>query len=357
MINIKQGIPGTGGGGGSQKQTLISPKQTINVEETNTGYAIDVDDNLINKIDNKQDKIIVSGLQTNSLLTLSFIERQNGGIPRNIGHYIPLIEIQSYNIGKSQFEFSIFSREDSMNYYGRYLFASWANNYKFELVDYCNENSNGVFNYDSIVAFKIYSSNNYTRYLICKKIISLSGILDAYIVNITTQDVSFCYSKKYYSRSKQPYYNDLECVQISNNYTTWNWRYKDGCSSLLEESELDSSYDKSVTLTSLTEIKPTPSIIKPLIIDDVPFTGVESRSIYTGDFYADGIMGIDPLPTKSFLISCSIYTGTEIKKYSWNDYAFINFSAFDNNKIYWVYQLYRNNVTYPGYIIEIANHF
>lgn len=360
-VTIKQGSNGTGGGGGGQKQTLTSPNQTIDVQVTNTGHTVDVSSELLDTINNKQDKIIVSGMQTNALLSLSFLERNGepSGIPRTLGHYIPLLEIQSYNIGKSQFEFSIFSREDSMNYYGRYLFTSWAGSSKFELIDYCNDNSNGVFNSQNIIAFKIYNSSNYTRYLICKKIISTSGILDAYFLNILNQDTGFCYSKKYYTRAKQTYYNDLECIKVNQNFTSWSWRYKDGCSSLQEESELSSTYDKTVDLTTLTEIKPTPSIIKPLTIDDVPFTGVEPRTIETRDQYATGVIGLTPPAEqyKGFQVDCTIYTGTEIQNYTWTNYAYLNFSNFDNTKCYIVYCFLKGGVTYPGYIIEIANSF
>lgn len=366
-VTIKQGSNGNGGGGGGgQKQTLTSPNQTIDVQETNTGHTVDVAQNVLDKLNNKQDKMIIGGMQTNALLSLSLVERNgyNTTIPRNIGHYVPLLEIQSHNIGKSQFEFSIFGREDSMNYYGRYLFTSWANNYKFELLDYCqdiiNQNSsNYVYKYDSIVAFKIYSSNNYTRYLICKKQISLAGQLDAYFFNILGQDIRFCYSKKYYSGNDQSWYDPLECIKINQNYTTWSWRYKDGCSSREEESELSSAYDKSVTLTNLTEIKPTPSIIKPLTIDDVPFTGVEPRTIDTRDQYATGVIGLTPPAEqyKAFQVDCTIYTGTEIQSYTWTNYAYLNFASFDNSKCYIVYCFLKGGVTYPGYIIEIANSF
>lgn len=360
-VTIKQGSNGNGGGGGGQKQTLTSPLGTIDVQETNTGHTVDVSSTLLDTINNKQDKMVIGGFQTNALLSLSLLERDGspGSVPRTLGHYVPLLEIQSFNIGKSQFEFSVFSREDSMNYYGRYLFTSWANNYKFELIDYCNDNSNGVFSYDNIVAFKIYSNNNYTRYLICKKIISTAGILDAYFFNLLSQDIGFCYSKKYYTRNKQSWYNNLECIQITQNYTTWSWRYKNGCSSLQEESELDSTYDKSVTLTNLTEIKPTPSIIKPLTIDDVPFTGVEPRTIETRDMYADGVLGLTPPAEqyKAFLLTCSVHTGADMQNYTWTNYAYLNFASFDNSKCYMVYALLKGGVTYPGYIIEIANSF
>ena len=222
-----------GSGGQGQKQTLVSPNNTIDVQETQTGHEIEVAQSMIDIINNKQDKIVVGSFQTNSILSMSLLERTNAQAAitnRVLGNYVPLIEIQCVNNGKSQFEFSIFSREDSMNYYGRYLLTTWNGSNttcKFELIDYCNDNNNNVFNATNIVAIKLNpkKNNSYARYLICKKIISTNGVLDAYFVNILSQDLGFCYSKKYYTRSKQDYYNQLECIKIDKSVTEWTWYF------------------------------------------------------------------------------------------------------------------------------------
>lgn len=356
------------GGGSMDDYSLTSPNNTIQVVDVKNGHEIEVDPQLMETINNKQDKMVVGGFQTNAIYSMSFIERDGGGgIPREVGHYVPLLEIQSFNNSKSQFEFSIFSREDSMNYYGRYLFStSTSLQPKFELLDYCvDQNKNQIitdtYKWDSIVAFKIYNSAKYSRFLICKKIRSTDGNLDAYFFNILSQDIGFCYSKKYYSRNQQSYYTPWEFVNVTNNFTTWSWKYVDGIETAKAEYELPENVSTlhTVDLLQLTEIKPTPSIIKPLTIDDEPFYGVENRSIETKEMYtANGILGVDPNPYDiRRKIFCSIWKGTELAQYDWSELAFVNFSTIDNDKIYWVYEVYTESTYRTGYIIETPNNF
>lgn len=361
-----------GNRGGMVDYTLTSPDESIKVTEITNGHEIEVSERLKETINNKQDKMIVGGYQTNAIYSMSLIERDGAGIPRTIGHYVPLLEIQSFNNSKSQFEFSIFSREDSMNYYARYLFTtSTSLAPKFELLDYClDQNSNMIpptFRFDSIVAFKIYNSGSYSRFLICKEIISDAGVLDAYYFNILSQDIGFCYSKKYYTRNEQSYYTPWEFVQNSQNYlTNWTWKYVNGINTAKAEYELPENENTlhSVDLSTLTEgngglIKPTPSIIKPLTIDGEPFYGTTPRTIETKEWYTgDGIIGIDPNPYETRrLVHMTLWKGSELKNFSWTDLAFINFSTIDDDKIYWVYEVYNDTSQRSGYIIETPNNF
>ena len=369
-------------GGSGEKQTLISPLNTINVTETETGHEIDVDNTIIETINNKQDKMIVGNFQTNAILSLSLLERNDsaGAIQnRVIGNYVPLIEIQCVNNGKSQFEFSVFSREDSMNYYGRYLLTTWNGsnpNCKFELLDYCNDNNNNVFNATNIVAIKLNpkESNQLARYLICKKIISTSGALDAYFVNILSQDLGFCYSKKYYTRSPQVYYNPLEVIQISQSVTRWNWYFNynfnnwnnfPGEKGLIKEEEYKNNpiYAQTADLTNtdtstddyVVYYYPTPSIIKPLTINGTQFTGVEPRSINTEDWFADGVVGENADGYHDLYCSCQVVAGSHLDS-SYQNHVYLNFSTPDVTKKYVVYGFITNkgNGYYiPGYVIEI----
>lgn len=375
------------GGGTSVKQTLVSPMGTIDVTETSTGHEIDVDSSIIETINNKQDKIVVGKFQTNAILSMSLLERngaQNAISNRVIGNYVPLIEVQCVNNGKSQFEFSVFSREDSMNYYGRYLLTTWNGSdptCKFELLDYCNDNNNDVFNATNIVAIKLNpkKNNSYARYLICKKIISTNGVLDAYFVNILSQDLGFCYSKKYYTRSPQVYYNPLECIQINQSVTNWtwyfdynmpNWNDYSGNDGLQKESEFygNPAYAQYADLTNTDSstddyVKyyyPTPAIIKTLTFNEytqqqLDFKGVEAAKVNTLDYWIDGINGLNPNfddRYRTIQLECEIMTGTEMSQYTWDKFAFVNFSVIDNNKCYFVFRTLRSGLTQFGFIIE-----
>lgn len=376
---------GSGGQGG--KQTLVSPNNTIDVQETQTGHEIEVAQSMIDIINNKQDKIVVGSFQTNSILSMSLLERTNAQAAitnRVVGNYVPLIEIQCVNNGKSQFEFSIFSREDSMNYYGRYLLTTWNGSNttcKFELIDYCNDNNNNVFNATNIVAIKLNpkKNNSYARYLICKKIISTNGVLDAYFVNILSQDLGFCYSKKYYTRSKQDYYNQLECIKIDKSVTEWtwyfdynvaNWNDYPGNAGLQKESEFNGNptYEQYADLTNtdsstddyVVYYYPTPAIVKSITFDkyapqEKTYRGVEDVEVNTTDFYIDGITGLNTNPDdryKTIRLSCEISTGSDLSQYSWDNFSFVNFSTIDNTKCYWVFRAIRSNTTQFGFIIE-----
>lgn len=379
---------GNGGSGGQgQKQTLVSPNNTIDVQETQTGHEIEVNHTIIETINNKQDKIIVGNFQTNAILSMSLLERNNssGAITnRVLGNYVPLIEIQCVNNGKSQFEFSVFSREDSMNYYGRYLLTTWNGsnpNCKFELLDYCNDNNNNVFNATNIVAIKLNpkESDQLARYLICKKIISTSGILDAYFVNILSQDLGFCYSKKYYTRSPQTYYNPLEVIQISQSVTRWNWYFNynfnhwgdfPGEKGLIKESEYQNNpiYAQTADLTNtdtntddyVEYYYPTPAIIKTLTFNEytkqqLDFKGVEPGKVNTLDYWIDGIDGLNPNfddRYRTIQLECEIIAGSEMAQYNWSKFSYVNFSAFDNNKCYFVFRTLRTGLTQFGFIIE-----
>ena len=356
------------GGGASVKQTLVSPLNTIDVTETSTGHEIDVNNALIEIINNKQDKVVVGGFQTNALYSMSFVERQNvtppnpNILPRRIGYYVPLLEIQSINVGKSQFEFSLFSREDGMLYYGRYLFCSHNNNVKFELLDYCQDQqfiNPPSFTPTNVIAFKIYNDGNYTRYLICKKVISTGGsaALDAYFFNILSQDIGFCYSKKYYSRNQQPYFTPQEFIHISTDYLDWEWYWNNSCDTLEKEYAIQGNvnYKHSVTLENCQQYTPTPSIIKPLTINGEAFTGVSPKSISTEDWFADGVVGVNPDGYHDLFCTCQVVTGSYLDS-SYNNHVFLNFSAPDINKKYVVYGFITNkgNGYYiPGYVIEI----
>lgn len=377
------------GGGTSVKQTLVSPNHTIDVTETPTGHEIDVDRNIIETINNKQDKIIVGNFQTNAILSMSLLERADeeaaGAIKnRIIGNYVPLLEVQCVNNGKSQFEFSVFSREDSMNYYGRYLLTTWNGsnpNCKFELLDYCNDNNNNVFNATNIVAIRLNptESSQLARYLICKKIISTSGILDAYFVNIISQDLGFCYSKKYYTRSPQPYYNPLEVIQISQSVTRWDWYFNydlnnwgdfPGEKGLIKEAEYQGNpiYAQTADLTNtdtntddyVIYYYPNPSIIKQLDFDkytrhQISFNGVEKKEVNTKEFWIDGIDGLHSNPDDRVLainFLGEIKTGAELAQYSWDNYSFVNFSTIDNSKCYFIFTALKMGMTQIGFIIE-----
>lgn len=357
------------GGGTSVKQTLVSPMHTIDVIETSTGHEIDVDNSIIETINNKQDKIIVGGMQTNAVCSMSFLERNDGGensIPRDLNHYIPLLEVQSINNSKSQFEFSIFSREDGMEYYGRYLFTSHGTKVKFELLDYSlNQEfitSPNSFSPTNIVAFKIYESSTYARFLICKKIISTVGQLDAFFFNILAQDIGFCYSKKYYSRNPQIYFAPQEFIHVNQNYLNWDWYWNNSCDSLEKEYAIQgqSQYLHSVVLNNCTMYVPTPAIIKTLTFNEytqqqLDFKGIEAAKVNTLDYWIDGINGLNPNFNdryRTIQLECEIMTGTEMSQYTWDKFAFVNFSVFDNNKCYFVFRTLRSGLTQFGFIIE-----
>lgn len=370
-----------------EKQTLISPQHTIEVTETETGHEVDVNPQIIETINNKQDKIIVGNFQTNAILSMSLLERtgsQSAITNRVIGNYVPLIEIQCVNNGKSQFEFSVFSREDSMNYYGRYLLTTWNGSNptcKFELLDYCNDNGNDVFNASNIIAIKLNpkANNQLARYLICKKIISTSGVLDAYFVNILSQDLGFCYSKKYYTRSPQVYYNPLEVIQINQSVTSWqwyfdynmpNWNNYAGLDGLEKEDEFknnpallqsaDLANTDSSTDDYVVYYYPTPAIIKPLIFNEytkqqLDYKGVENAKVNTLDYWIDGIEGLNPNfddRYRTIQLECQIITGTEMAQYDWSKFAYVNFSVIDNDKCYFVFRTLRTGLTQFGFIIE-----
>lgn len=362
------------GGGTSVKQTLVSPMHTIDVTETSTGHEIEVAQTIIDKIDGKQDKIIVGGFQTNALYSMSFVERENVNppnpniLPRRIGYYVPLLEIQSINLGKSQFEFSLFSREDGMTYYGRYLFCSHNGNVKFELLDYCQDQqfiNPPSFTPNNVVAFKIYSDGQFDRYLICKKVISTGGsaALDAYFFNILSQDIGFCYSKKFYSRNQQVYFTPEEFVHISTDYLDWEWYWNNTCDTLQKEYAIqgDVNYKHSVTLNDCLMYTPTPSIIKPITFnefdpnDEKKYYGLEPIKIETKNYYIDGIEGLNQYwedKYKTINMDGAIYTGDELSQYSWNNFSYVNFSTIDPSKCYWVFRAARSGLTQFGFIIE-----
>lgn len=386
MINVDKYNNGSGGGGGA-KQTLTSPLQTIDVTEVSTGHEIDIAENWINTINNKQDKVIVGNFQTNAILSMSFLERNGstGAIKnRVLGNFVPLIEIQCVNNGKSQFEFSVFSREDSMNYYGRYLLTTWNGSNptcKFELLDFCSDNGNNVFNATNIMAIKLNpkANNQLERYLICKKIISTNGVLDAYFVNILSQDLGFCYSKKYYTRSPQDYYNPLEVIQEDSSVTSWTWYFDynfnnwadyPGAKGLIKEEEYKNNptYAHTADLTNtdsstddyVVYYYPTPTIIKTLTFNEytkqqLDFKGVEQAKVNTLEYWIDGIEGLNPNfedRYRTIQLDCEIITGTEMSQHSWTNFAYVNFSVFDNNKCYFVFRTLRTGLTQFGFIIE-----
>lgn len=352
-----------------EKQTLISPLNTINVTETETGHEIDVDTTIIETINNKQDKVIVGGFQTNALYSMSYVERQNVNpsnpniLPRRLGYYVPLLEVQSINLGKSQFEFSIFSREDALTYYGRYLFCTHDGNVKFELLDYCQDQrfiNPPSFTPTNIIAFEIKNNgagDEYKRYLICKKIVSTASQLDAYFVNILSQDIGFCYSKKFYSRNPQTYFTPQEFIHISTDYKQWKWYWNSACKTLEKEYEIQgvAEWEHTVNLEECQQWTPTPAIIKPLTINGEAFTGVTPKSISTEDWYADGVVGENADGYHDLYCTCQVVAGSHLDS-SYQNHVYLNFSTPDVNKKYVVYGFITNkgNGYYiPAYVIEI----
>jgi len=204
---------------GGEKKTLVeSQDDSISVENIVGGYNIQVGEAIKELINSKQDIIKVGGIQSTAIYSMSF--DVNYSFSATVGEYMPLLYIESINLGKSQFEFEVFSREDSTLYYGRYIFSSFGDNFRFAMLEYLNDgiNNSGYFKKDSIVCVPV----GYRNFLICKKIEVIS--YDFFYCNILMQDIGYCISTKYYSRFKQDYYIDnsyQKFVQIRESISSY----------------------------------------------------------------------------------------------------------------------------------------
>lgn len=207
-------------GNGADSNIIVeSQDNSIKVNEIEGGYNVEVGEEIKELINSKQDIIKVAGIQSTAIYSMSFDVKYNG-FSATVGEYIPLLYIESINLGKSQFEFEVFSREDSTLYYGRYIFASFGDNFRLEMLEYVNDGikNSGYFKKDSVVCVPI----GYRNFLICKKVEVNS--LDFFFFNILMQDISYCISTKYYSRGKQSYYIDnnyQKFVQIRESISTY----------------------------------------------------------------------------------------------------------------------------------------
>lgn len=189
---------------GGEKYTLVeSQDDSISVENIVGGYNIQVGEAIKELINSKQDIIKVGGIQSTAIYSMSFDVKYNG-FNATVGEYVPLLYIESINLGKSQFEFEVFSREDSSLYYGRYIFSSFGDNFRFAMLEYLNDGIKHAdyLKKDSVVCVPV----GYRNFLICKKI--EVNDYDFFFCNILMQDISYCISTKYYSRGAQDYYID-----------------------------------------------------------------------------------------------------------------------------------------------------
>lgn len=203
MVEFKN----NGGANGADSNIIVeSQDNSIEVNEIEGGYNVEVGEEIKELINSKQDIIKVAGIQSTSIYSMSFDVKYNG-FRAIVGEYVPLLYIESINLGKSQFEFEVFSREDSTLYYGRYIFSSFGDNFRFYMLEYVNDGINHAdyLKKDSVVCVPV----GYRNFLICKKI--EVNDFDFFFFNILMQDISYCISTKYYSRGKQTYY-------IDNNY-------------------------------------------------------------------------------------------------------------------------------------------
>lgn len=195
-----------------------SQDESIEVNEIDRGYNIQVSEQIKELINSKQDIIKVGGIQSTAIYSMSF--DVNYTFSATVGEYMPLLYIESINLGKSQFEFEVFSREDSTLYYGRYIFSSFGDDFRFAMLEYLSDGikSSEYLKKDSVVCVPI----GYRNFLICKKV-ERSGF-DFFFCNILMQDISYCISTKYYSRGKQSYYIDnsyQKFVQIRESISTY----------------------------------------------------------------------------------------------------------------------------------------
>lgn len=203
-----------------EKNTLVeSQDESISVENIAGGYNIQVGETIKELINSKQDIIKVGGIQSTSIYSMYFDVKYNG-FSATVGEYVPLLYIESINLGKSQFEFEIFSREDSTMYYGRYIFSSFGDNIRFAMLEYLEDGikHTGYFKQDSVVCVP----TGYRNWLICKKV--EINDFDFFYCNILMQDISYCISTKYYSTGKQSYYIDnnyQKFVQIRESISTY----------------------------------------------------------------------------------------------------------------------------------------
>lgn len=204
---------------GGEKNTLVeSQDDSISVENIAGGYNIQVGETIKELINSKQDIINVSGIQSTAIYSMSFDVKYS--FSATVGEYMPLLYIESIDLGKSQFEFEVFSREDSTLYYGRYIFSSFGDNFRFYMLEYVNDGikHENYLKKDSVVCVPI----GYRNFLICKKI--EVNDFDFFFCNILMQDIAYCISTKYYSRGKQSYYVDnnyQRFVQIRESISTY----------------------------------------------------------------------------------------------------------------------------------------
>lgn len=215
MVEFKN----NGGASGTDSNIIVeSQDNSIEVNEIEGGYNVEVGEEIKELINSKQDIIKVGGIQSTAIYSMSF--DVNYSFSATVGEYMPLLYIESINLGKSQFEFEVFSREDSTLYYGRYIFSSFGDNFRFAMLEYLNDGikNSRYFKRDSIVCVPI----GYRNFLICKKIEVIS--YDFFYFNILMQDIGYCISTKYYSRFKQDYYIDnsyQKFVQIRESISTY----------------------------------------------------------------------------------------------------------------------------------------
>ncbi len=206
-------------GNGADSNIIVeSQDNSIEVNKVDGGYNIEVGEQIKELINSKQDIINVAGIQSTAIYSMSF--DVNYSFDATIGEYIPLLYIESINLGKSQFEFEVFSREDTSLYYGRFIFASFGDNFKFAMLEYVSDPVKNLesLKKDSVVCVPV----GYRNWLICKKI--EVQYFDFFYCNILMQDTGYCISTKYYSRWGQPYYTDnnyQKFVKINNSISSF----------------------------------------------------------------------------------------------------------------------------------------
>lgn len=104
-------------------------------------------------------------------------------------YYLPICQIRSHNIEKSTVSFEVYSRETAafgLDYYGKFNFTSRSEYEYFTCVNYYDNGTNTIFNYEDLIAFKVGSG----QYDIYKKIIVTDSTddLDSFIVNYLSFD-------------------------------------------------------------------------------------------------------------------------------------------------------------------------
>jgi hypothetical protein len=202
---------------------------TCTYDSENNSYDLAVAESIRNEIRNKQNINIGAGLIMSGIrcqyFCVNYHLQSNGTTVSNYtaagNSYVPICDIVTTNIGKSQVCFEVISREDTFGYTAKYFFASkWLGstspdpNFVFMGCNYMNSPRTELyFDQDSLVVVP-FAQGTTSYYRIYKKN-HVNGAYDFFLINVLFEDVPTYATIKWYTNVQTASFNNVNNIPLN----------------------------------------------------------------------------------------------------------------------------------------------